>query len=906
MNDKQLINSFLERGYVITDPVKFYHAVRTSSMESLLSELEESEKSAPVRYLYTSFESDVREYLNGLRSAVNNNYRIANAPLYYTYEDFIEDIRQFADKYMITRAADEQRVDINVRISAAREELDRLNAELTEANNELTTINQRRGALNRELRDLSNNTEISNADKTSRTFEIMSELERLNSEVIDKRRIVRERRDLSEQKTEEIRNLQVEYNNVKEVETPEITIDMRDEFISDLNNLEANALRITKNEDDIRTIRQLTGKFRSGMYIALADKQAANSKLKEIYDRFGITKTDTPVVNKEPIPEVQEEPKEEVKNETPNPEPENKDKGKKIVFLGSYSEIPIATSDYDKLVEGQEYTIKDSDEVSYRLEEVEGVSFSKKAFVEPSMWSTIVALVPKNIDPPKAEVHEEPKEEPIAEEGKLKAGDKMVFHSEDKSFIYSLYTVVDNFKEGEEIEIESVLSNGYKIKGHDAIIKREDMVTLEEWKKMQKSEPVEEKPAEKPVEEPKVESEEFVLDLSTMNPFEGIAILLEGYKSGQIVDVVKQADGKYRIKGTELDIDPKYLVTAEEWNKVHPEFKAERAAEKPTKEPKEEPKEEPKSEEMVAVNYEHGIYKKGAEVVFRPVATLTEDERDYYYEVFIKKGLKEGKSYKIKEVYKDGSIELEGFDVIFPPMGFMSKKEFEDLPEMLCAVKVFDEVEPELEGPKPNINDKDEFVVYNGEDTEKLVNGRRYILDYSFGNIARLKDMETGETITITDFNEDDFELASNVKYDPVDRHIDTFGRKLPEVVMVERIERLNKISNTMATIGVLGIAAGIFSIPVVGAVAVPVIAASAVSATAAIVPQSKMAHSHVANKIYNKVKKLLGEYRERLEGNYDLDEDDLYKLKMASDDLEQSLQNIRTEADERKIFLNK
>ena len=903
MNDKQLINSFLERGYVITDPVKFYHAVRTSSMESLLSELEESEKSAPVRYLYTSFESDVREYLNGLRSAVNNNYRIANAPLYYTYEDFIEDIRQFADKYMITRAADEQRVDINVRISAAREELDRLNAELTEANNELTTINQRRGALNRELRDLSNNTEISNADKTSRTFEIMSELERLNSEVIDKRRIVRERRDLSEQKTEEIRNLQVEYNNVKEVETPEITIEMRDEFISDLNNLEANALRITKNEDDIRTIRQLTGKFRSGMYIALADKQAANSKLKEIYDRFGIMKTDTPIVNME---SVVEEPIEEVKNETPQLAAEPV-QSKKVTFLGSYTILPEIHSDYDKLVEGQEYTVVYEDDSVYRFAELEGISFNKSAFTSHEMWNTIVAFSPKPINtPPKAEVHEEPKEEPIAEEGKLKAGDKMVFHSEDKSFIYSLYTVVDNFKEGEEIEIESVLSNGYKIKGHDAIIKREDMVTLEEWKKMQKSEPVEEKPAEKPKEEPKVETEEFVLDLSTMNPFDGIAILLEGYKSGQIVDVVKQADGKYCIKGTEIDIDPKYLVTEEEWNKVHPEFKAERAAEKPAKKPAEEPKEEPKSEEMAAVNYEHGIYKKGAEVVFRPVATLTEDERDYYYEVFIKKGLKEGKSYKIKEVYKDGSIELEGFDVIFPPMGFISKKEFEDLPEMLRAVKVFDEVEPELEGPKPNINDKDEFVVYNGEDTEKLVNGRRYILDYSFGNIARLKDMETGETITITDFNEDDFELASNVKYDPVDRHIDTFGRKLPEVVMVERIERLNKISNTMATIGVLGIAAGIFSIPVVGAVAVPVIAASAVSATAAIVPQSKMAHSHVANKIYNKVKKLLGEYRERLEGNYDLDEDDLYKLKMASDDLEQSLQNIRTEADERKIFLNK
>ena len=166
MNEREAMQRFLEGGYVITNPNKFYREVRAVGLDYLLNELELNNNRTNAQFDYKAFEDDILSYLREIRSLVVNdeNYNSVESDLLANITNLI---REVGDKYVISNRADEERLNINLNIASAREESDSLNRDLASAEENLASARRRQGELRRELNEL-NNSAISNVERTQR------------------------------------------------------------------------------------------------------------------------------------------------------------------------------------------------------------------------------------------------------------------------------------------------------------------------------------------------------------------------------------------------------------------------------------------------------------------------------------------------------------------------------------------------------------------------------------------------------------------------------------------------------------------------------------------------------------------------------------------------------------------
>lgn len=871
MNDSELMQKFLEDGYVIDDPGTFYREIRAYGLQRLINDLAENErKLQSVSYDYSEVEEDVLNYIREVRNIVVNDerYGLLTSSELTSLNSLL---RVLDGKYLISGRNDERRFDINTEIGNARSELSNLNSEVSRVEGEIRTINSRRGAARREISTLESNTSLTNVERTQRTFELMNELTALESELGNKNNELSDLRNQINNKNNEISNLEESLDAIVD-EAPTFNSEMRDTLVEDVERVNSFVNRLNISGESKQRIKNLSDNFGARQSVPLVDYDRATYDTDMLYRRFGIRRTNEyvkkDVVEVPVIEEVKEEPKKDelVDNFSFDFFPLKEDVKEEIKEEPAKEEV-VLTDAFIKNAESQLKLFSEDGKKSFLGTHIREARKSNPEYLD--RWIKYAESLGYNIDELEhtdenifiseldAQTKMDTKEDTVVEakeETKLpseKDSIKGIFYARKKHD--RDMADIDELENGTEVEIEEVLPNGFlKLVGYDCAYTPESVIEKEVWDDMAKEET--KLPSDK-------DSNKRIFYINDTDPFEAFIAISENLANGDEVEIEEiLPDGYVKLVGHHGPINPKMIITVEKWEellKENPDLKPANREGFLRDLASMDDEEETKSSSA--------IYSVGDEVIFYEAPGLSDDEKEYFDVNYKKRGIEPGKKYKISKVNDNSSVQLEGVRGNFPTMGFLPASLYEE--SILSTSDIPKKVEkPEVEETKEK-KDDDDLVVYVGKDTDLLKNGKVYNRRFAFGRTAVFVD-EKGNEFKIDDYEEANFKeyVKEEVKDLPKPAALETKDRSdkvkgLPKVTAVEEITKISKIGGGLTAIGICGLVGGVLLNPLLGASTVAVLASSGVVAGIGTILQSKFALNARATRLINRFKKTLEEY---------------------------------------------
>lgn len=515
MTDRELMNKFLESGYVITDPNKFYREIKTIGLANLLNELNID---TTVKKDYKEFEVEIITFLREVRDILVNdeNYNALEADI---LSDLTELIRQIGDKYILSNKADEERLNLNISLSNAKGELNNFNRDLVNLEEELATVRLNLSSLRRELDSLSAST-LSDVDRTKRTFEIMEEIPKLQEKINDINTKIYDLKDQITAQNNTIETLEETLKNVKEVDVPVYDDEFRLNVINDVNRLYSLVSESSLSVNAKNSINRLTHNFNALESLPFVKSDSLKSDLQRIYDRFGITKTNVEVKSDdEMVNENNEYNLEDIINEFKDykeedisdynsfvdsvvgtkvsiedkKEKEENNLPKKVIFTGKMGDISVNPMAFPGLEIDKEYEVTFEDEIYYHLKDFD-TSFYKDAFKLSDRKDKEEEIITPHEEPAEPVVNVDNAEPASVEEENVPSryhiGDEVVYFDranllpEEAEYINIVY-FANGIEKNKKYKVKEVFDNGsLKLEGLDAIFPDEAFMSGEEYDKM--------------------------------------------------------------------------------------------------------------------------------------------------------------------------------------------------------------------------------------------------------------------------------------------------------------------------------------------------------------------------------------------------------------------------------------
>lgn len=874
MNDRELMNRFLESGYVINEPNKFYREIRAVGLDGLLNELDNISNETNNSFDYQGFENNFLNYLREIRNIVVNdeNYNVVEPDMLSAFTDLL---RELGNKYILSNRATEERLNANLDLTAARDELTSLNRELASLEEQLASSRSSHNALRNELIELDTDNTISPIDKTARTFQIMEEVPRLQNEIRDiSARIANLREQISNQ-NRVIENLERSLNEVREVEVPVIDINFQNTLNNDIQRVSNLINESSLSSNTKIEVRRISNNFMAMENIPFANEASRDNSLRRIYDRFGITRTKEYVVDNsaqisasyEPTEEIHEkaseeniEPKEENVIESQEPDVV-KEETIEVKIIPPIEKVKSKDdSEIDAIIaefKNEKAPIDaDFDEVWQNLKDdfnKKPITFHSKPIIEEkNSAAKIVTFTGKmhnvTVNPKAFEGLE------IGRDYEVEFEDEVNYRLKgfDTSFPKDAFALISNKKEVKE-------ENKSNLAGRIKIVKIEE--PAEEEKKEEEKEKVINKPTLKLVF---YHNPDSITELYRTNDNMRIGEIYEFDASYENEEFLKLTNGNFYKK--------EYFITEDEYKKI--------LAERKNNAPKIKSR-----------------FKVGEDVVYFDRANLTDKEKEDIDRIYFKNGIKKNTKYKIVKINDDGSLLLEGISASFPSEGFMSGKEYDDIQNIINTNLGNKPVSKEnLDDIAKKFKENSELVQYVGPTTERLQNGMLYSVEISFGKGALLVD-QFGNQMMIDDYTLKNFKPYKVEKKEALalpEESVVLTEEDLPEVILVEQLDHLDKKSSGIFALGLVGLGVTIFTNPIVGAAALPMLLSSLGVSTLGVISKSKFVKSFYTSKMYHKVKKAIENQEDYLNIHQDLTVDELAEIKGTLRNLNNSLNEIK------------
>ena len=290
MSDKELMLSLLENGFVVINSNKFYREVRAIGLNKIVEMLNINKDVSSSARNYIEFETGISSYLRTVRDLVVNdeNYNTIESD---DLKNITALIREVGDKYIISNRANENRMNIKIDIDRANEDLIEMNRDLAKTEEELASTKRARANLNRTLIDLSNDTSISNIERTEQTFDIMAKITENDEKVFNCQNTINNIREIIRAQMATIDALNNSYNEVVEVSLPIIDKEFNAEFTDYINRINEIINNSALTPTTRKEVRRLSANLISLEALPFKSGEISERKISELCERFGLAKT---------------------------------------------------------------------------------------------------------------------------------------------------------------------------------------------------------------------------------------------------------------------------------------------------------------------------------------------------------------------------------------------------------------------------------------------------------------------------------------------------------------------------------------------------------------------------------------------------------------------------------------